>query len=285
MIIDGNKIAEEIRGRLKEKVAKLKGRAPGLAFICIGEYAPSRSYINMKKKRCREIGILSEDVELPESTPEKELLLIIEKLNRSSHIDGILVQLPLPPHINVQNIMEAIDPEKDVDGFHPMNLGRLLLGQTDGLLPCTPKGIVRMLEHANVTVSGKHVVILGRSNIVGKPLAAMLMQKHPLGNATVTVAHSMTKDLTEVCRSAEILVAAIGQPHFVKASMIKTGCTVIDVGINRTLESTSVVGDVDYDRVAPLCSNITKVPGGVGPMTIAMLLENTLHSYQLKQKT
>ncbi|HUD02033.1 MAG TPA: bifunctional 5,10-methylenetetrahydrofolate dehydrogenase/5,10-methenyltetrahydrofolate cyclohydrolase, partial [Rhabdochlamydiaceae bacterium] len=202
----------------------------------------------------------------------------IEKLNRDPAIDGILIQQPLPPHLKASTIMEAVDPNKDVDGFHPINMGRLLLGETNGFIPCTPEGIHRLLQAYKIPLKGKHVVILGRSNIVGKPLAALLIQKNPTANATVTIAHTATKHLKELTQSADILIAAMGSPHFVKAPMVKKGAVVIDVGINRN--GSKIVGDVDFDRVAPLCSYITPVPGGIGPMTIAMLLSNTALSVE-----
>jgi methylenetetrahydrofolate dehydrogenase (NADP+)/methenyltetrahydrofolate cyclohydrolase len=232
----------------------------------------------MKKKRCHEVGILSFDHELPYNTSEEALLHLIEELNSDPRIDGILVQLPLPPHIRTLDIVSAIDPRKDVDGFHPLNVGMMLLGESGGFFPCTPLGIQVLLNAAGVVLTGKHVVIVGRSNIVGKPLAALLMQKTPHGNATVTVAHSLSNNLSALCQSADVLIAAIGKPHFITGAMVKEGAVVIDVGINR-LPSGQIVGDVDFNLVAPRCSKITPVPGGVGPMTIALLLSNTLLSY------
>jgi methylenetetrahydrofolate dehydrogenase (NADP+) / methenyltetrahydrofolate cyclohydrolase len=283
MLIDGTAVAKSIEDRIAYAIRQLKGRPPGLAFILVGDHPASRAYVRMKKKRCAEVGILSVDRELPKNTTEEQLLHEIDALNRDDSIDGILIQLPLPPHISTSHMMRAVDPSKDVDGFHPINMGKLLLGELDGFLSCTPQGVHVLLTHSQIPLLGKHVVIVGRSNIVGKPLAAILMQKAPHCNATVTVAHSMTENLPEVCRSADILIAAIGQPHFIKANMVKKGAVVIDVGINRITgpdQKTHLVGDVDFDQVAPLCSHITPVPGGVGPMTIAMLLSNTLLSYQ-----
>ncbi len=280
-LIDGIAIAKTIQHQIAEAIASLSHRKPGLAFILVGDDPSSQTYIRMKKKRCHEVGILSFDFELPKSTSEERLLKTIDTLNRDPKVDGILVQLPLPEHINPIPVMRAIDPSKDVDGFHPLNVGKMLLGENDGFLPCTPHGIQVLLEHAQIPVLGKHMVIVGRSNIVGKPLAAIMMQKAPHCNATVTVAHSQTEHLKELCRSADILVAAMGQPQFIKADMVKQGTVVIDVGINR-LSDGEIVGDVDFETVAPLCSHISPVPGGVGPMTIAMLLANTLLSYQLK---
>jgi methylenetetrahydrofolate dehydrogenase (NADP+)/methenyltetrahydrofolate cyclohydrolase len=283
MLIDGTAIARKIEERLKNAIAGLKGRPPGLAFLLVGDNPASRAYVRMKKKKCAEVGIVSIDREFAADITEEQLLCEIESLNRSEDVDGILVQLPLPASISSSNVMRAIDPAKDVDGFHPINVGKLLLGEKDGFVSCTPQGIHTLLTHTQIPLLGKHVVVLGRSNIVGKPIAAILMQKAPHCNATVTVAHSMTEKLPELCRSADILIAAIGQPHFVQAHMVKQGAVVIDVGINRIIGPDNrphLVGDVDFERVAPLCSHITPVPGGVGPMTIAMLLSNTLLSYQ-----
>lgn len=281
MIIDGRACAKQIENTLKEAIGHLKGRKPALAFVLVGDNPASIAFIRMKKKKCREVGILSVDLELPGTISEEYLLDEIQRMNENPEIDGILVQLPLPGHIKVDRILEAIDPKKDVDGFHPLNMGRLLLGEKRGFFPCTPYGISILLNHSGVEVAGKHVVILGRSNIVGKPLAALLMQKEKTANATVTIAHSASENLQEICLSADVLVAAIGQPRFVKASMVKQGAVVIDVGINRV--EGKIVGDVDFEQVAKKCSRITPVPGGVGPMTIAMLLSNTLLSYQRGQ--
>jgi methylenetetrahydrofolate dehydrogenase (NADP+) / methenyltetrahydrofolate cyclohydrolase len=282
-LIDGTAIAKSIETTIANAIRSLKHRPPGLAFILVGDHPPSRAYVRMKKKKCLEVGIVSIDRELPSDTSEEQLLQEIDALNRHPAVDGILVQLPLPPHIATQRIMLAIDPSKDVDGFHPINMGKLLLGERDGFVSCTPQGVHVLLAHAQIPLLGKHVVIVGRSNIVGKPLAAILMQKAPHCNATVTVAHSLTEHLPELCRSADILIAAIGQPHFIQEHMVRKGAAVIDVGINRVMgpdQKPRLVGDVDFDRVAPLCSHISPVPGGVGPMTIAMLLSNTLLSYQ-----
>lgn len=278
MIIDGKKIAAEVEKTLKSAVEKIEGRKPALAFILVGIDPASIAYIKRKKKKCGEIGILSIDHELDETTSEEELLSLIFKLNQDPAVDGILVQLPLPPHIHTEKILEAIDPKKDVDGFHPLNVGRLLLGEKIGFFPCTPYGITILLKHAGIDTNGKHVVIVGRSNIVGKPLAALLMQKADGANATVTVAHSATKNLADICRSADILIAAIGKAHFITPDMVREGAVVIDVGINRLDDK--LVGDVDFESVAPKCHAISPVPGGVGPMTIAMLLSNTLLSHQ-----
>ena len=282
-LIDGSAIAKQIQGQITEAISHLHSRKPGLAFILVGNNPASAAYIRMKKKRCHEVGILSFDYELPETISEEFLLKEIDRLNQDPLVDGILVQLPLPPHIQTSRIISAIDPKKDVDGFHPLNVGKMLLGEHDGFLPCTPLGIQVLIARAGVPLLGKHVVIVGRSNIVGKPLAAILMQKAPHCNATVTVVHSLSEHLHEICRSADVLIAAIGKPRFIQATMVKPGAVVIDVGINRVScgkGETQIVGDVDFETVAPLCSQITPVPGGVGPMTIALLLSNTLLSYQ-----
>lgn len=284
-LIDGTAIAKTIQEQIAHAISKLTHRKPGLAFILVGSNPASETYIRMKKRRCNDVGILSFDCQLPEKTSESQLLREIDRLNQDPAVDGILVQLPLPAHIDPIRIMNAVDPSKDVDGFHPLNFGKMLLGETDGFFPCTPYGVQILLTRSQIPVLGKHVVIVGRSNIVGKPLAALLMQKAPHSNATVTVAHSLTENLKEICKSADILIAAMGKPHFIKADMVKKGAVVIDVGINRiTSDKDMIVGDVDFDSVAPLCSHITPVPGGVGPMTIAMLLSNTLLSYQRRMK-
>jgi len=281
MIINGAAIAQQIEENIHLTINQFKERLPGLAFILVGENPASRSYIRMKKKKCAQVGILSFDREFPVTISEKKLLQEIDQLNRNTEIDGILIQLPLPEHLNTVSILSAIDPAKDIDGFHPINVGKMLLGEQSGFLPCTPLGIQILLSYSGAPITGKHVVILGRSNIVGKPLAAILMQKAAHSNATVTVAHSLTENLTEICRSADVLIAAIGKPRFVKASMIKKGAVVIDVGINRESgPNGKIVGDVDFEEVAPIASAITPVPKGVGPMTIAMLLSNTLLSYK-----
>jgi methylenetetrahydrofolate dehydrogenase (NADP+)/methenyltetrahydrofolate cyclohydrolase len=276
-LIDGRKTAKKIEDDLRKKLGAFS-RPPGLAFVLVGSHPASKTYVAMKKKKCREIGIASIDKEFPETATENEVIVHIEKLNADPHVDGILVQLPLPGQISAQKVMERISPEKDVDGFHPVNMGRLLLGETNGFFPCTPHGIHMLLSAYKIPIEGKHVVILGRSNIVGKPLAAILMQKREGCNATVTIAHSLTKNLKEIAKSADILIAAMGHARFVSKEMVKPGAAVIDVGINRA--GGKIVGDVDFENVAPLCSYITPVPGGVGPMTIAMLMSNTVLSYQ-----
>lgn len=269
-IIDGKKIASDILEELKKEIER--SQKPGLAFILVGENTASKTYVKMKKIACEKVGIRSFDFEF-ENITEKALIELIEKLNHDKKVDGILVQMPLPAHINPVNIINAIDPKKDVDGFHPLNMGKLLLGEEDGFLPCTPLGIKTLLQKAQIEVESKHVVIIGRSNIVGKPLAVMLMQKQKGANATVTVAHGNTRNLPEITRQADILVAAVGKPRLVTKDMVKKDAVIIDVGISR--EGKKIVGDVDFENVYPICSRITPVPGGVGPMTIAMLLKNT----------
>lgn len=281
-LIDGKKIALDIQEEIKQQVLKIPGRKPGLAFLLVGDNPASQSYVRSKKKACAQTGIASTLIELPATTTQSHLLEQIHLLNQDTSIDGILVQLPLPSHIDEKTITAAIDPEKDVDGFHPVNVGKMLLGDETGFLPCTPHGIQILLQKAAIEIEGKHVVIIGRSNIVGKPLAAILMQKKPHCNATVTVAHSQSKNLKAITQSADILIAAIGKAHFLTKEMIRPGCVVIDVGINRLPDGT-IGGDVDFPSVAPLTSHITPVPGGVGPMTIALLLQNTLSSYLRKK--
>lgn len=285
MLLDGTKVAKSIENNIAQAVSECAGRKPGLAFVLVGDNPASRTYIRMKKKCCQEVGIVSFDCELPASVSEETLLHKIAELNRNPEVDGILVQLPLPDHINLHKVLSAVDPSKDVDGFHPINAGKLLMGEQDGFIPCTPHGIHVLLHHYQIPLLGKHVVIVGRSNIVGKPLAALLMQKAPHCNATVTVVHSLSENLKEICSSADILIAAMGKPRFIRKEMVKKGAVVIDVGINRLEEKgcCSIVGDVDFEQVEPLCSHITPVPKGVGPMTIAMLLSNTLLSYQRRK--
>jgi methylenetetrahydrofolate dehydrogenase (NADP+)/methenyltetrahydrofolate cyclohydrolase len=280
MIINGREISEEIQIIIKKKIDKIKKRKPGLALIIIGKNQASISYVRMKKKMCEKIGIISEIITLPENTTEKNLIIEIEKLNNADHIDGILVQLPLPSFMNVNRILLTIDPDKDVDGFHPINLGKLLLGNTTGFIPCTPLGIHILLNKSLINIKGKHVVIVGRSNIVGKPLASLLVQKRKGCNATVTVAHSASKNLSDITRSADVLISAIGIPLFITAEMVKEKSVVIDVGINRL--DNKIVGDVDFEAVSKKVSHITPVPGGVGPMTIISLMHNTLKSYFAK---
>lgn len=273
-IIDGKGISDEIKATIKVEVERLKekGITPGLAVVLVGENSASKVYVKNKQKACENVGIYSEEHKLPETAAQEELLSLVNRLNKDSKIHGILVQLPLPKHIDSDTILKAISPSKDVDGFHPYNIGMLLIGQPI-FIPCTPYGVMKMIEHTGIPVEGKIAVVVGRSNIVGKPVALLLMQK----NATVTICHSRTKDLNEICRRADILVAAIGRQRMIKADMVKEGAVVIDVGINR-LDNGSLVGDVDYEEVSRKAGWITPVPGGVGPMTITMLLNNTLEA-------
>ena len=286
-IIDGKAIALKVRENIEKRVAELKTEydaVPGLAVVLVGENPASQVYVRSKERACEKAGIYSLAHKLPADTTQEELIELIEKLNENPDIDGILVQLPLPSQIDEKAVLYKINPAKDVDGFHPFNLGCLMLGEPT-FQPCTPYGIQIMLAEAGCDTSGKQVVVLGRSNIVGKPMAMMLVQKNDKANATVNICHSRTKDLAAVTRTADILVAAIGQPEFVKADMVKDGCVVIDVGINRVDDPSSekgykLVGDVAFDEVAEKASAISPVPGGVGPMTIAMLLQNTLASFE-----
>ncbi len=290
-IIDGKKVAQEIRNELKEKVAGLKsayGKVPGLVTIIVGENPASKVYVRMKHKACEEVGMNPKIEALPATTSEDELVSLIKKYNNDENFHGILVQLPLPEQIDEDKIIETISPEKDVDGFHPVNVGKLLIGQ-DTFEPCTPAGVVELLKRYNIETKGKHVVVVGRSNIVGKPVAAMLLQKKEGANAIVTVCHSAANNLSDYTKSADILIAAIGRPRFITGEMVKEGVVVIDVGINRvdapeTKKGYKLVGDVDFDDVSQKASFITPVPGGVGPMTIAMLLNNTYKSFLRKQK-
>ncbi len=283
-IIDGKAIAAEVQERIKQQVSSAKGRPPCMAVILVGDHGPSRIYVNRKTKACEEVGIQSIKRHLEASISEDDLLKEIEILNANTNVDGILVQLPLPSHIDDKRVTRWISPEKDIDGFHPINVGKMLIGEEDGFLPCTPLGIKTLIEHMDIKLAGKHVVIIGRSNIVGKPLAAMLLQRGKGTDATVTVANRFTSNLKEITLQADILVVAIGIPHKITADMVREGAIVIDVGINRIEDlarksGSRLVGDVDFEAVKDKCSLITPVPGGVGPMTIAMLLQNTLKSY------
>ncbi|MBX9743648.1 MAG: bifunctional 5,10-methylenetetrahydrofolate dehydrogenase/5,10-methenyltetrahydrofolate cyclohydrolase [Chlamydiales bacterium] len=279
MIINGKLIAEEIRSHIKQEIERLKGRKPQLVLLLVGKHPASLSYVRAKKKACLEAGMISSVIELEIDITQEKLLSIIQSLNVDPLVDGILVQMPLPGQLLAHLVTNAIDPEKDVDGFHPYNMGKLLLGEEGGFIPCTPKGVLSLLHHAQVPIEGKHAVIIGRSNIVGKPLAALLVQKKTGCNATVTIAHSGSEEISRLTKSADILIAAIGQPLWLKQEMVKPGAAVIDVGINRTKEG-ALVGDVDFAAVSQVANWITPVPGGVGPMTIAMLLQNTLESYK-----
>lgn len=274
VIIKGNEVAEKKRAQLKEEVVKLKeqGIVPGLAVILVGEDPASRSYVKGKEKGCEQVGIYSELIEFPETITEERLLAEIDRLNGDDRINGILVQLPLPKHIEEKAIIERISPEKDVDGFHPISVGRMMTGQ-DTFLPCTPHGIVELVKETNLDVSGKHVVVIGRSNIVGKPVGQLFLNE----NATVTYCHSRTQNMKELTKLADILIVAVGRPKMVTADYIKEGAVVIDVGVNR-LETGKLCGDVDFDNVLDVAGYITPVPKGVGPMTITMLLHNTVES-------
>lgn len=281
-IIDGKAIAAQVRGEVAEKVSalKAKGITPCLAVILVGENPASVSYVTGKQKALAEVGMADRSLHLPESTTEEELLKIIDNLNKDTAVHGILVQLPLPEHINEEKVLLAIDPEKDVDGFHPMNVGNLVIGKK-AFLPCTPHGIIVLLEKMGIETRGKHAVVIGRSNIVGKPVSLLLARKET--NCTVTICHTGTKNMAEMTRQADILIAATGRPHTVTKDMVKPGAVVIDVGVNRIPDDTKksgfrLTGDCDYADLLETASFITPVPGGVGPMTIAMLIFNTLES-------
>ena len=276
-IIDGKLVSASIREKIKEKTKAIKdkhSRVPGLAAVLVGEDPASQIYVRNKRKSCEDVGIYSEEHKLPASTTQDELLELINKLNNDKKINGILVQLPLPKHIDDSLILNSVSSEKDVDGFHPINAGYLFEGKPQ-FIPCTPHGIIKMLEFYDIDIEGKNAVVLGRSNIVGKPAAILLLQK----NATVTICHSRTKNLEDVLKEVDIIVAAIGRAHFVKKEMVKEGAIVIDVGINR-LDTGKLAGDVDFEAVKKISGFITPVPGGVGPMTITMLLWNTLTSLE-----
>lgn len=278
-IIDGKAVSAAVKDEVKEQVAALKkdGGVPCLAVVLVGDDPASKVYVRNKKRACEYCGIKSLEYILDKNASEQQLLDLIDVLNNEPTVHGILVQLPLPPHINEQKIINAISEQKDVDAFHPANVGRLMTGNPD-FLPCTPAGVMEMLKKYNIETSGKDCVIIGRSNIVGKPMAMLMLS----ANSTVTICHSKTKNLKEKCLSADILIAAIGKPKFVTADMVKDGAVVIDVGINRT-EDGKLCGDVDFDEVSKKASYITPVPGGVGPMTIATLMKNTLTAYKLKK--
>lgn len=289
MLLDGKQIRDELLQEFKTHVSTFKGRKPTLAALIIGDNPASKIYVSNKIRACEKVGIHSIKRSFDTTISENDLLKEIHQLNQDDNVDGILVQLPLPSHINENNVTLAITPEKDVDGFHPLNLGKLLIGDQSGFVPCTPLGIKILLEKTNVDLTGLHAVIIGRSSIVGKPLAALLVQKSTGLNLTVTIAHSKTKDLKNLLLDADIIIAAIGKPHFVTADMVKDGAIVIDVGINRVSDPNNpkgyrIVGDVDFEAIKEKSSFITPVPGGVGPMTIAMLLHNTLKSYRERTK-
>ena len=276
VLIDGKKVSGQIRNRLAEEVQKLKkktGKTPGLATVLVGDDPASAVYVRNKNKICGELGFQSFEQKLSADTSEEQLLQLVGELNSNKDIHGILVQLPLPDQIDSEKILQAIDPKKDVDGFHPVNVGKLVVGNAL-LTPCTPTGIIELLDHYDIEISGKHAVIIGRSNIVGKPVSMLLLHR----NATITICHSRTQDLEEVTRSADIIVAAVGRANFVTEEMVSEGTVVIDVGINRV--DGKLTGDVDFEPVSKKASHITPVPGGVGPMTIALLMENTLKAFK-----
>ena len=285
-LIDGKAISAEIHSETRNRLAELKekrGITPGITFVRVGDDPASQAYVRMKGAKAAELGIRSDTIVLDAATPQAELLALLEKLNRDPAVHGILVQAPLPRQIHEDEIFSGIDPRKDVDGFHPFNVGKLLLGQNPLFRPCTPAGVHELLIRTGVPLRGAEVVILGRGNIVGKPMAAILMQKDAQADATVTLLHSRSRDIAEHCRRADILIAAMGQAHFVKADMVKPGAVVIDVGVNRVDDASAkngyrLVGDVDFAAVSQVAGAITPNPGGVGPMTIAMLLSNTVRA-------
>lgn len=290
-ILDGKKTAAQVREELREQVERMVAqghRPPHLAAILVGDNGASVTYVNAKVKACHEIGFRSSLIKFPAEVTQAALLDKIDELNNDPAVDGFIVQLPLPAHIDEKLVTESIRPEKDVDGFHPVNMGRLAMGQGT-LLPATPAGIIELLRRYDIPTAGKRAVVVGRSNIVGIPVSLLLAGKYPTGNCTVTICHSRTEHLEEITRQADILVAAIGVPHFIKGDMVRQGATVIDVGITRRADPSkksgfTLLGDVDYEQVAPKCSYITPVPGGVGPMTIAMLMKNTLLAMQLREQ-
>ena len=284
-LIDGRAIAEQLHAETYQRVAALlsRGIQPGLAFVRVGEDPASKVYVGMKEKTCKRLGFFSETYVLPQATTQDDLLALLAKLNADPRLHGILVQAPLPPHINSATVYSTVLPTKDVDGFHPVNVGKLMLGEPSGFAPCTPAGVQQLLIRSGVTTDGAEVAVLGRGDIVGKPMAAMLCQKSKHANATVTLCHSRTRDIAAHCRRADILIAAMGVAHFVKADMVKPGAVVIDVGVNRIADPTAkdgsrLVGDVDFANVQPIAGKITPNPGGVGPMTIAMLMQNTVRA-------
>ena len=286
-IISGTEVAKAIREELKVEVAELKDKhdiTPGLVTILVGEDPASQSYVAAKNKTAHALGIHSEQVTLDADTPEADLLAMVDKYNNDPNINGILVQLPLPKHVDEAKILDAINPDKDVDGFHPVNVGKMVLGE-QCFLPCTPHGILELLSRSGVETSGAEVVVIGRSNIVGKPIANLMLQKREAGNATVTLCHTRTKDMAEHCRRADIIIAAVGVPKMVTADMVKDGVAIIDVGVNRIGMSESgkaiLAGDVDFEAVKEKASCITPVPGGVGPMTITMLMKNTVQAAKM----
>ncbi|MGY8653189.1 MAG: bifunctional 5,10-methylenetetrahydrofolate dehydrogenase/5,10-methenyltetrahydrofolate cyclohydrolase [Verrucomicrobiia bacterium] len=289
-LIDGRAIAEKIHEETAARVEALQNRgiAPGLRFVRVGEDPASRVYVGMKEKTSRRLGIDSKTIVLPEATTEAELLTLLAKLNDDASAHGILVQAPLPSHISEARIFASVSPDKDVDGFHPVNVGKLMTGDATGFVPCTPAGVHQLLLRSGVELQGAEVVVLGRGNIVGKPMTAILCQKSDKANATVTLCHSRTKDIAAHCRRADILVAAMGVAEFVKADMVKPGAAVMDVGVNRIADPTAkngsrLVGDVDFENVRGVAGKITPNPGGVGPMTIAMLMQNTVRAAEIAE--
>lgn len=278
-IIDGKKVSAQVKEEVRKQTLELKethGITPGLAVVIVGDDPASRVYVNNKKKACEVVGFKSEEYALPASTTQEELLKLVNTLNNKEDVNGILVQLPLPEHLDDKAVIEAINPQKDVDAFHAVNVGKIMLGEYD-FLPCTPSGVMEMLHAYDIPVSGKNCVVIGRSNIVGKPMAMLLLHE----NGTVTICHSRTQNLAEVCRGADILVAAVGKPKFVTADMVKDGAVVIDVGMDRD-ENGKLCGDVDFENIKNKCSYITPVPGGVGPMTISTLMKNTLKACKIQ---
>ncbi len=276
--IDGKSVSAKVKEEVRLETEKLKeqGIVPGLAVVLVGDDPASRTYVNNKKKACAQVGFYSEEYALPATTSQEELMDLVDRLNHDPKINGILVQSPLPKGLDEEAVVEAISPEKDVDAFHPSNVGRIMIGNFH-FLPCTPAGVIELLKTAGVTIAGKNCVVIGRSNIVGKPMAMLLLHE----NGTVTICHSKTQNLKEICRQADILIAAVGRKHFVTADMVKPGAAVIDVGINRD-ENGKLCGDVDFEAVEKIASCITPVPGGVGPMTIAMLMKNTLSAAKIQ---
>lgn len=285
MIMDGKTISDELLSEYSRKVKSLSKRVPCLAVVLVGQNPASHVYVNLKIKACNRTGIESRKLEFPDTISQQQLLDVVSSLNHDPLVDGILVQMPLPPQIDAVAITDAIDPDKDVDGFHPINIGKLSLGDSTGFVPCTPLGVIQLLRSYKVNLSGKHAVIVGRSNIVGKPMAQLLLAE----NATVTTVHSKTVNMAALCKQADILIAAVGKPHLITEEMVKPGAIVVDVGVNKVADPASergykLVGDVDFEKVRPLVEMITPVPGGVGPMTIAMLMHNTIRSYQKRCK-
>ena len=289
-VLDGTRLADEIRAEVAQTVARHRAaaRQPGLAVVIVGENPASQVYVRAKGKACEEAGMHSETIRLPESITEADLLATVERLNRDPRIHGFLIQLPLPKHINAERVLNAVNPLKDVDGFHPVNVGKVSIGDPTGLRPATPYGVQEMLIRSGIDTKGANAVIVGRSNIVGKPMASLLIQQGKGGDATVTVCHSKSRDLPGTCRGADLLIVAIGKPEFVTGDMVRPGAVVIDVGINRVDDATQpkgyrIVGDVAYGPASQVASAITPVPGGVGKMTIAMLLKNTLQAFEQAQ--